>query len=105
MFFPVSEIFLVKLGKLRRYPRFRMNPVGDACDRHFIDRDAGPDIFPKRPAHITVQPTYAVSQAADPQGQDSHAEWIVRVYSVLPKREQFVDRDVQVLGELPELFP
>ena len=47
MLFPIAEVLAVELGKLRRHPGLGVNAVGDADNRHFVDRDTGPDIFPK----------------------------------------------------------
>ena len=71
----------VKRGKLGRHPRFGVNAVGDVGDRHFVDRDASPDIFPERARHFAVQFADAIRAPAEAQRQDGHAERIIRIES------------------------
>src|SRR5712691_310398 len=48
MFFPCAEMLAIKRGELRRHPSLRVDTVRDVGDRHFVHRNADPDIFPKR---------------------------------------------------------
>ena len=71
--------FCVERGELRRHPRLGMHAVGDARDRNFVSRHAGPDIFPKRSADFAVQFAHAVRLPAHAQRQNRHAESIERI--------------------------
>src|SRR6266481_5875890 len=79
VFLPVAEVFAVKRRKFRRHPGLGMNTICDAGYRHFVDRNAGPDIFPKRSTHFAVQFTDPIRMPAETQRQDGHAEWIIRI--------------------------
>jgi hypothetical protein len=46
VFLPCPEMLAIKCCELRRHPGFRMDSVCDAGNRHFVDRNAGPDVFP-----------------------------------------------------------
>ncbi len=55
-----AEILRVERGELRRHPRLGVHAVGDAGDRNFVNRHAGPDIFPERLTDFAVQFAHAV---------------------------------------------
>ena len=65
MLLPIAQILLVERGELRRHPGLGVNAIGDAGDRNFVPRHAGPDILPKRPADFAVQLAHAVRMPAD----------------------------------------
>ena len=77
VFLPVPEVPAIERRKFGRHPRLGMNAVCDAGDRHFLDWNAGPDVFPKRSSNFTVQFTHTVRVPAQTQGEDSHAERIL----------------------------
>src|SRR5437762_12927335 len=77
VFLPVAEVPAIERRKFGRHPRLGMNAVCHAGDRHFLDRNAGPDVFPKRSSNFAVQFTHTVRVPAQTQSEDSHAERIV----------------------------
>ena len=79
VFFPGTEMLSVKRGKLRCHPGLGMNTVCNTRNRHFVDRDARPHIFPERPSHFAVQFAHAIRVPAETQRQDGHAKRIVRI--------------------------
>src|SRR5439155_25157101 len=64
VFLPIAEVLLVKRRILWRHPRLGMNSVRDTGNRHFMDWNTGPNIFPKRSGNFTVQFAHAVSMPA-----------------------------------------
>ena len=60
--------------------------------------------FQSTAADVAVQFADAIGVAAHPQRQDGHAEWIVRRDPRLSEGEEFVERDVQLLRKLAEIF-
>ena len=81
-----------------------MHAVSNAGDRHFVDWNAGPHIFPKRSSNFTVQFADAVGVAAKTQRQDGHAERIIRIEPGLAKREQLVKGMFSSLANFPNTF-
>ena len=55
MLLPIAEMLAIERRKLRRHPGFCMDAVRDVGNWHFVDRNTGPHIFPKRSCHFTVQ--------------------------------------------------
>ena len=81
-----------------------MNAVGDAGDRNFVNRHAGPDIFPKRPAYLAVQFAHAVGVPAHAQRENCHVECIGRMDTRLPESKKFVEWNLQFPGKTAEIF-
>ena len=104
MLLPIAEKFGVERGKFRRHPRLGVNAVGDAGDRHFMHRHAGPNVFPKRLADFAVQFAHAIRVPAHPQRQDGHAESRQRIRARLAEAEKFVERDLQLRRKIAEIF-
>src|ERR1700741_4812564 len=77
VFLPSTEMFAVKRRKLRRHPSLGMNTVCDTSDRHFVDGDARPHIFPKRSSDFAVQFTDAICMPAETQRENGHTERVV----------------------------
>ena len=75
MILPIgSEIFRIEFVELARRPALDMNSVGDAGDRDLSDRNILPYSLPEPLAHLAVQLTDTIGEAAGSQGENGHAE-------------------------------
>ncbi len=101
--FPIAQIFLIKRGEFGRHPRLGVHAVGDAGDGNLVHRHSRPDIFPNRSTHVAVQFAHTVRVPADPQRQDRHAERVLRIYARLTQAKKFVERKLQLRGEIAEI--
>ena len=74
MLFPIAEILRVERRKFRRQPSLGMNTIGDAGNGHLMDRNARPNIFPKRLTDFSVQFAHPIGMPARAQSKDGHAK-------------------------------
>src|SRR5436190_4291151 len=65
--------------------------------------DTCPNIFPKRSTHIAVRLAHAIRVSAHPQCQHGHAKSIEGINARLAEAKEFVERKLQLLGELAEI--
>src|SRR3981081_4872501 len=97
MFFPVTEMFLVERGELRRHPGFGMHAIGNARDWNFVHRHTRPNVFPKHLADFAMQLANAIDVTTEPQRQDRHAEYVRWIDASLSETAQLVTADQQLL--------
>src|SRR6266513_1268217 len=95
VFLPCTEMLAIKCRELGRHPGFRMDPVCDVGDRHFMDWNASPNIFTTRSGDFAVQFANPIGMAAKTQCEDGHTERIVWINARVTEREQLVERNVQ----------
>ena len=69
-----ADVALEQLVHLAAEPARRVDPVGDAGDRHLVDRQVGPEPAPHAPGRVAVQLGDAVGEARGAQRQRRHPE-------------------------------
>src|SRR3984893_4658594 len=85
--------------KFRRGPGLGMDPVCDASDWHFFPGNACPHVLPKAFADVAMKFANTVGVTACPQRQIRHAESIRWTDAGLPKLEQVIEIDPEIVRE------
>ena len=81
-----------------------MHAIGHAGDRDFVLGYARPYILPQAATHFSVQFTHAIGMTTQPQGENSHAKWIVRIHPGLSEGGEFIKRNPELSCEISKIF-
>src|ERR1700722_18903106 len=104
MFLPVrAKIFGVNAMELGSRPRFGVDAVGNAGDRHFLNRNSCPDVIPKALADLPVQFAHAIGMTAHSQRENGHAEGIGRMRSRFSEPEKIFEMDSEIFRYQEEM--